>query len=130
MLTLDKSFRPWGAAWLCFCLVMGVAAKKKELKTKEITKSATTEEEFLYRGACDASAAAAIGTNWVVVATDEENRLRVYERDQGGLPIQEIDLTQHLNLDRHSPETDIEGAARLGDRIYWITSHSRNHEGK
>ena len=28
------------------------------------------------------------------------------------------------------PESDLEGAANLADRIYWITSHGRNREGE
>jgi hypothetical protein len=66
----------------------------------------------------------------VAIATDEENRLRVYRRDQGGPPLQTFDLASHLGLERHSPETDIEGAARVGDCVYWIGSHSRNQDGR
>jgi hypothetical protein len=87
-------------------------------------------EEVTYRGCCDASAAAAIDTNLVVVASDEDSRLRVYHREQGGLPVQTLELSPYLALERRSPETDIEGAARLGNRVYWITSHARNNEGQ
>jgi hypothetical protein len=66
----------------------------------------------------------------MVVADDEANQLRVYRRDEPGPALAVIDLTADLELDRHAPETDIEGAARIGDRVYWITSHSRNHLGK
>jgi hypothetical protein len=33
-------------------------------------------------------------------------------------------------VDPKHPEADIEGAARVGDRIYWIASHGRNKDGK
>ena len=68
--------------------------------------------------------------DYVAIASDEENQLRIYRGNRGGFPLQRFDLTQHLRLDRHSPETDIEGAARLGEVVYWITSHSRNNEGQ
>jgi hypothetical protein len=87
-------------------------------------------DPIFYRGICGASAGAAVGSDEFVVADDEANQLRVYRRDEGGAPLQIVDLTANLDLDRRAPETDIEGAARLGDRIYWITSHSRTHLGK
>ena len=37
-------------------------------------------------------------------------------------------LLPHLHLG--FPEADIEGATMIGRRIYWITSHGRNKEGK
>jgi hypothetical protein len=79
---------------------------------------------------CDASAAVAIGTNLSVVANDEDNRLRLYQRHPGGMPAASVDLSRFLAVRGKSPETDIEGAARVGSRIYWITSHGRNAKGK
>jgi hypothetical protein len=84
----------------------------------------------VYSGSCGGSAGAAAGGDLFVVADDESNQLRVYHRRQGGPPVQVVDLTVQLELERRAPETDIEGAARIGDRVYWITSHSRNHLGK
>ncbi|MFO1499239.1 MAG: DUF3616 domain-containing protein [Verrucomicrobiota bacterium] len=83
-----------------------------------------------YTGICGASAAAAAGTNLFVVADDETSRLRVYSRDRGGPALQSVDLTPQLQLTGHDTEADIEGAARLGDKVFWITSHSRTHTGK
>jgi hypothetical protein len=40
------------------------------------------------------------------------------------------DLTVFLNPAKKSPEVDIEAAACIGDRIYWISSHGRNAKGK
>ena len=44
--------------------------------------------------------------------------------------MQSRDLSEFLDVDQKRPETDLEGAAWLGDRIFWITSHGRNREGK
>jgi hypothetical protein len=90
----------------------------------------TVSEPTVYTGICGASAAAAIGQEGFVVADDESNRLRVYARNKGGPALQSIDLTPQLELDWRAPEIDLEGAARLGDYVYWITSHSRNKKGK
>ena len=83
-----------------------------------------------YFGMCDASAAVALGTNLFVVANDEDNALRVYRRYPGALPVARFDMSSFLRVNRKSPETDLEGAARIGDRIYWITSHGQNAKGK
>lgn len=84
----------------------------------------------VYLDAVDGSAAVAINAELFVAASDEDSILRIYNRDRGGGPIQTIDLSNFLKVDARSPETDIEGAARIGDRIYWITSHGRNKNGK
>lgn len=82
------------------------------------------------RGMCDASAVVALGSEHFVVADDEDNLLRVYSRTHGGLPLHTFDLSSFLRVDPKSPEVDLEGAAPLGDRVYWISSHARNKDGK
>ena len=84
----------------------------------------------IYFGMCDASAAVAIGTNFFVVANDEDNILRVYRRHPGGMPVSSVDVSRFLAVKGKSPETDIEGATMVSNRIYWITSHGRNAKGK
>jgi hypothetical protein len=83
-----------------------------------------------FTGCCDASAAVAVTDDLLVVANDEDNILRVYSRGRLGGPVASMDLTAFLNPGKKSPEVDIEGAARIGDRIYWISSHGRNARGK
>jgi len=39
-------------------------------------------------------------------------------------------LTGFLRTEDEHPEADIEGAAKVGNRVYWITSHGRNKDGK
>jgi hypothetical protein len=86
--------------------------------------------EWVYSGACDASAAVAVDDRHFLAATDEDSVLRLYRRDQPGLPIKTFDLTAALELGRKAGETDLEGAARIGDVAYWITSHSRDGDGR
>ena len=88
-----------------------------------------TEKFQLYYGTSDASAAVSIGNDMFVMADDENNILRVY-KNIGGLPEFSCDLSVFLNVEPEFPEADIEGATMIGDRIYWITSHGRNKDGK
>lgn len=85
---------------------------------------------LVLREASDASAAVAIGENAFIVADDENNVLRVYRTDGPGLPLSSYDLTDFLDIDPEHPEADIEGATKIGNRVYWITSHGRNKDGK
>lgn len=82
-------------------------------------------------GMCDASAAIALDSDHFVVANDEDNFLRVYRTDTSGKYIEKISLLDYFdnNPDPENDEADIEGAALLGDTIYWITSHARDKDG-
>jgi len=85
---------------------------------------------IVYRGASDASAAVAVGEDMFVAADDENNVLRIYKTSKGGLPFLSYDMTEFLDIEPEYPEADIEGATMIGPRIYWITSHGRNKDGK
>ena len=83
-----------------------------------------------YFGLCDASAAVALNADYFAVADDEDNVIRVYHRRVGSMPVHSLDLSRFLQVDPKSPEADLEGAARLGPLVFWITSHGRNVKGK
>lgn len=83
-----------------------------------------------HTGMCDASAAIAIDSNRFLVASDEDNTLRLYDALHNGLPLQSYDLSVFLGISGRNPEADLEGGARVGDRVYWIGSHSRSHDGE
>ncbi len=86
----------------------------------------------IYCEACDASAAVRLGTTqYFAAASDEDNVLRVFDRDRAGMPVTRLDVTAFLRPDdpEHT-EADLEGAALLKHRIYWIASHGRNSKGK
>ena len=87
-------------------------------------------EFFVFRGASDASAAVAVSEDMFVVADDENNILRIYEVSKTGQPVASFDMTSFLDIEPEYPEADIEAAAMIGRRIYWITSHGRNKDGK
>ncbi|OHB85636.1 MAG: hypothetical protein A2Z38_04135 [Planctomycetes bacterium RBG_19FT_COMBO_48_8] len=95
-----------------------------------VVGSVLTGEVLVFRGASDASAAVAVGENMFVVADDENNILRIYETGKAGQPVGSFDMTSFLGIEPDHPESDIEDATIVGRRIYWITSHGRNKDGK
>lgn len=81
-----------------------------------------------YRGMCDASAAVALGADHFVVANDEDNLLRIYRHGRPE-PVSTLPLAGFLGT-ADDDESDLEAAAQIGNRIYWISSHARNRNGK
>lgn len=92
-----------------------------------LAEGAGAQSNSTYRGICDASAAVALDNHHFVVADDELNVLRVYRRAQPD-PVGQVDLTQFLGT-KKAKESDLEGAAAIGNRIFWISSHGTNSEG-
>ena len=92
-------------------------------------KTFSLGEPVLHLGCCDASAGVAVSSNLFIMANDEDNLLRVYRRDQPGTPVQAFQAGPFLRVNSRKPESDLEAATRVGDRIYWITSHGRNRSG-
>jgi hypothetical protein len=82
-----------------------------------------------HSGASDGSTAYAIDSRWMLVGDDENQRIRLYSRTNSGPPVALFDMNPFLNLqdfyDNGSPkEVDIEGSTHVGNRIYWLGSHS------
>jgi hypothetical protein len=110
----------------------------------------------VFRGMCDASAAVPLDANTFAVVDDEDNILRIYDVNRGGLPLRSIDLSPGLPLrskkakpedplkaarkaarhpdknqgSKKAPELDLEAGTALGDIAFWLTSHGRNRKGK
>ena len=80
-----------------------------------------------FTGSSDASAAVDVGGGYVVVADDESNVLRLYDRSVSGAPVRTWDFSSKIGV---SKEIDIEGAARVGDTIYWTGSLGNNKDGE
>jgi hypothetical protein len=83
-----------------------------------------------YQGMCDASGSVALDNQHLVVASDEDNILRLYKFRQSGPAIASIDIDDYFPDKPPGKEVDIEAAAQIGDTVYWITSHGRNKSGK
>lgn len=101
---------------LCVALLSPLAGAKADM-------------ERTFYGLADASAAVFLDKQHFAVADDESNELRIYEVGMPDRPAALLAL-RDLPIETKSPEADIEGTARVGDRVYWITSHGRNKDGK
>ncbi|BAB77800.1 ExeM/NucH family extracellular endonuclease [Anabaena sp. FACHB-709] len=89
--------------------------------------SVSPDTRFL-TGTSDASSAIAIDANYMFVADDEDQTIRLYDRRNSGLPLASFDFTSLLGLSGSS-EVDIEASTRIGNTIYWSGSHSNNSNG-
>lgn len=84
-------------------------------------------------GISDASTAIPINDDWMLVGDDENQTLRVYSRVHSGGPAKKFNLNSLLRLrdfyTTNGPpgqpkEVDIEASTRVGNRLFWIGSHS------
>ncbi len=95
--------------------------------------SSTPSSTRFPTGACDASTALGLDASHMLIANDEDQRIRLYRRDQSGLHLADFDFTGDLGLTDLSGgvarEVDIEASTRVGDRIYWLGSHSNAASG-
>lgn len=87
-----------------------------------------------YTGRADASTAVAVDQNFMFVADDEDQRLRLYNRQNSGFWFNSFDVTSNLalpDINNGVPrEVDIEASAQIGNRIYWLASHSNSSSGE
>lgn len=82
----------------------------------------------IYRETCDGSGATALDLDHFIDVNDENQSLRVYRRGADGPPLQTLEISNLLGL-QVADEGDLEELARIGDRIFAITSHGRNTSG-
>ncbi len=86
-----------------------------------------------HSGKADASTALALDNDYMLVADDEDQTIRLFHRNNSGLPVNGFDLTSNLALTDLSGgvprEVDIEGSTRIGSDIYWLASHSNSSGG-
>lgn len=107
----------WFLAWLSACRAEGPSVD-------------------ILRGECDASAVVRLDDG-LLVASDETTSLARY--DASGRWMERLDLAGPLGAAMGAPleqgddgprELDLEGAERVGDRIWWLGSHGLDQKGR
>ncbi|HEV7667644.1 MAG TPA: DUF3616 domain-containing protein [Thermoanaerobaculia bacterium] len=86
----------------------------------------TAPAEIKYPGTCEASAAVMLEPGLFIVGDDDQKDLRIYKKDTPGDP----EIVKISDLPGLKKKADLEGAARIGDAIYWTGSHSRKNKGE
>lgn len=90
-------------------------------------------QEQKYKGISNPSGAVALNANQFIVADDEDNLLRIYDRNLPENPIQTIALSKVFKgiiEDGEEMEIDIESAAEIAGTFFWLGSHSTSKKGK
>ncbi|MFE4869726.1 hypothetical protein [Streptomyces sp. NPDC056682] len=103
---------------------------KTAIRTLHFAASAAVQKAAdtrYFTGSSDASAAVDVGGGYAVVADDESNTLRLYDRSASGAPVKTWDFSSRIGV---SKEIDIEAAARVGNTIYWTGSLGNNKDGE
>ena len=101
--------------------LLGISVLATGLSATAATVARGETQILTYNGMCEASAAVAAGPDHFFAAEDEGNAVRLYARNHPE-PVR----SETVNVEAD----DIEAAAAIGNRVYWITSHSLNRKGK
>ena len=136
--TLNRRFSVSGNEWGCLSsiatITLVLVITLSACAAVSATEFSLSTTQVLFEGALDGSAGADVGGGFFVSATDENNKLRLYEV-KGGPPRKTLDVgvdaavKSALGL-KKVKECDFEGAAKIGDLIFWIGSHGRDKDAK
>jgi hypothetical protein len=130
----DMIFKVLLFAAFCFCL-FGTChySNSTESGTSTLTNNAIQKH---LPAECAASASVRLGADMFLVGSDEDNILRMYAASDFKF-IKDFPLGPVFKLPddkiptiKDKPKTDLEGAAWLGEAIFWIGSHSTNDVGE
>lgn len=95
------------------------------------TASLNPAYTFYHSNSSDASGVSVIDSNYMFVADDENNFIRLYNRNHSGKELYSLDITSAVGA---SAECDLEGSSgsvkyNAGKRLYWIGSLGNNKSG-
>lgn len=87
-----------------------------------------------HRRTSQASAAVGLDDSMMVIANDATQEIHVYSRNQSGFPITTLDVSGNLQLEEILNDgtyvtVDIEAGTGIGNRQYWLGSHSNLDNG-
>lgn len=91
-----------------------------------VSKARFTPNAGTTKGSSDASTAIALPENFMIVADDEANVLRIYPRG-GGAAVKE--WSYELEGPKLAKELDLEAGTRIGDTLYLTGSNSNKKDG-
>ncbi len=90
--------------------------------------AAGTTNSRYHSGKSDASTAISLDSDYMLVADDEDQAIRLFHRNNSGLSFNSFDYTTDLGLTA-GQEVDLEASTRVGSTLYWMGSHSNNKSG-
>ncbi len=117
-----------GAADITVTLSDGTDSSTYVLAYRVSNVASDASHSRFHSGAADASAAIAIDANYMIIADDEDQILRIYDRQHSGMPVKSIDMNLSLKLEGQQ-KVDIEAVTRVGNTLYWLGSHSNDSSG-
>ncbi|WP_425145269.1 beta strand repeat-containing protein [Deinococcus sp.] len=92
--------------------------------------SSTPGTTYYHTEESNASSAIAVDSDYMLVADDEYNILKLYPRKTSGVAVGNFDFRTQLALpDPNNLEVDLEASTRIGNLLFWLGSHSNSKSG-
>jgi hypothetical protein len=82
----------------------------------------------IYQGSCDGSGGVALDADHFLDVNDEDQQVRVYKRGATATAVHTVDVSVGIGL-KVGDEADFEDVARIGNRLYVVSSHGRDKNG-
>jgi hypothetical protein len=125
---------PAGVGYATITLAVSDGAMTRQISFPYAASAMGRPEGQFLTGITDGSTALALDPHWMFVGDDENQVLRIYSRERSGPALGGTDCNPFLGLtdiENGVPrEVDIEGSTRVGQRIYWMGSHSHAEIGE
>lgn len=125
---------PDGVGYATITITVSYLNEERSIDFEYAASAASNTQTSRYHtGMSDASTAVAQGSDHMFVANDEDigaeaGPIYLYDRYESGLPITKFNFTDDLDLVGNR-EVDIEASTRIGNRIFWLSSHGNNKDG-
>lgn len=118
------SFQPQGVGVSQLTFTVKTSAGDKATAQLNYAVSTTLGDESIryYHHASDASTAIDVGDGYLLLASDNENRIYLYKADESGPPIKFWDFSGENQLGAESVQ--MEASARRGSVIVWVGAHA------
>lgn len=131
--TRNLKFTPVGVGYATVTVTVSDGTFQASYVVNLAVSSGTGSTARYLTDTSDGSSAIAVDANFMFVADDENQALRLYRRGQSGLPVTAFDYTSSLGLTDFSGglarEVDLEASTRIGNRLYWLGSESNAASG-
>ncbi len=122
---------PIGVGYATITLTAGDGSMSNQLSFPYAASAQGRLGGKFHTGVSDASSAIAIDANLMLIGDDENQTIRLFNRHNSGASVSGFDFNLWLGLTDLYPsgqpkEVDLEGSTRVGNRIYWLGSHSHS----
>jgi len=122
---------PVGVGYSTITITVSNSAKVGQIGFPYAASAMGRPGGIFHTGTADGSAAVALDADLMFVGDNENQVIRLYDRQRSGPPVAAFDFQPFLDVGaQEHGEVNIEGSTRVGNRLFWIGAHSNSNLGE